>query len=280
MSDDRDEFRCKWVGTKLERGWWGYGDALFWVAFRDPEVMAEWLADEEFGADGWAPRYPCSAIEFAEYMGLAIGSFSSRPDEALWEGRAKTIEAQIFDKAPVSSLNEKLRSGAIRTMGRLGGGQVAAISEPDWTGLTLPEHSGSDRGSSTANAIRLHWSPAQQSQNSWFDLQFNRDDLLAAFPRPGALHDGGLEPRLVSVSAQRAAAKRTNAAREAQELKSWLVGWAELGARPSREQVEDEARNQGWKITWVRSAYIKFADEIGLPKRHPGQRAAKFGPKS
>jgi hypothetical protein len=280
MSDELNEFRRKWVETHLERSWWGYGAALFWLAFRDPEVMAEWLADEEFGADGWMPRFPCSAPELAEYVGYAIAGFAGRADEASWERREKSIDAQVFDRDPISSLNEQLWCGAIRTMGRLGGGQVAEISEPNWRGLALPDHSGSDGGSSTANAIRLDHSPANQRQNSWFDLQFNRADLLAAFPSIGASRIGGLPPPLVSVSAQRTAAKRTNAVREARDLNAWLMGWKEVGARPSREQVEDEARDRGWRVAWARVAYRQLADDIGLPKRLPGQRAAKIGPES
>jgi len=179
LADDENNARFDrdlpgWTERLFAREQWSYGEALWWIALRDPRLMAERLLRQtdyyEGKGTGWVAAMVAVTITPDENADTASEDFSAK-------------DGTIVCFTPITSLNNALLSGAIRASGLFeDGGKRELIDSSYWHDLDLID--GPSRVDHRSMAIRRNRikHEGMSLEGCWFDLLFSRDDLLRAFP--------------------------------------------------------------------------------------------------
>jgi hypothetical protein len=256
----KQEQRHRWIQAKFDEPWWHYADALIWIAFRERDVMAERLASAD--CPGAAiPWYRMDGGHVAFNVTLALRKGQSVASFPPSEPIIAEFKPDAICSDPVAALDAALRQGSATASGCRTGGAVRELIEPlQWQNLdVIPgRQAASARAGPGAHAntiVAYSSAPDSRGQAIWFDVRFEQARLLTAFPAKAVRPRAPLQ--------------------KPEELKAWLEALRPSRGRPTRREVEAEAKGRGWSVQWARETYPKVADELGFPRRGPGQKPTR-----
>jgi hypothetical protein len=179
LADDENSARFDrelpgWTDDLLARDDWNYGEALWWIALRDPKRMAEHLLRQndyyEGKGTGWVAAMVAVTITPDENADAASDDF-----------RARYGSIVCFN--PITSLNKRLLSGHVRASGRYeDGGKRVTIDRSYWNDLDLRDGPSRVWGRSLAILKHRVLYDGMSLEGCWFDVLFSRDDLIREFP--------------------------------------------------------------------------------------------------
>jgi hypothetical protein len=175
----------RWIAAKFEQTWWRYADVLLWIAFRSPERMAETLA-HSYEPKAILRWYEMSAGDVAFHALQAIqNGMSLRSLDIVKKGELRAIyKPDVVETKPDEALRAALRRGAVRASGALDGAPPRQIIDSDqWNSLDLPPRRVWIRRRPTVDAAYTLAVPDILERGHWFDLCFDRESVIAAFPR-------------------------------------------------------------------------------------------------
>lgn len=164
--------RQLWIAEQQARDTWSFQAAILWIAYRDLEVMADWLMPGGNKRDALVGLGPLAASEVIEAAASA-------------DGRAVEL-------LPYASLRVALMAGAVVANGRFYGshGYASAVDQDGWKvtaegwkeGLLLDHAPGLTPPILAPKGWRPRAMNTVPGPGRFSNVGIERDTLLAAFP--------------------------------------------------------------------------------------------------
>jgi hypothetical protein len=271
--------RNAWKDSKIRVPWWELAEVLFWIAYRDLDLMAKMLATPD-PAEERMVRYPLNAAEVYYYVMTTISPNYQRGDLLPSDSVDLVFNANVVNTEPFRALRVGLLTGSVISNGHLDNSPTrTAIDALQWESLAMLIAWPGDE-SSTVDAHTTTSGPrsTRQVRGNWIDLRFGRESVMNAFPAAAparsSLGDGLIDTDATEVGGTHAPTRPI--ARRPAELEGWIKGlYDKTGERPTKAQAVAQAKLKRWSVGWVKSEYIKICNDLGIPKRHPGQRPTR-----